>query len=77
MISDAEKATRKLDQAKEAVQAASETVKETTQSVADAIRASRRPDAPLDRVAHWARGAPLQALTAAFLIGVLVGRRRG
>jgi hypothetical protein len=37
----------KLDLAKEAVQAATQTVKETTQSVADAIEAGRRPGAPL------------------------------
>ena len=66
----------KLDQAKEAVEAATETVRVTTQSVADAIDAGRRPGAPLDRVARWAREAPLHALAAAFLVGVLIGRRR-
>jgi hypothetical protein len=40
----------KLDQAKDAVQAATQTVKETTQSVADAIEAGRQPGAPLDRL---------------------------
>jgi hypothetical protein len=65
----------KLDQAKEAVQAAAQTVKETTQSVADAIEAGR-PGAPLDRLARWAREAPLHAVTVAFLVGVLVGGRR-
>ena len=64
----------KLDQAKEAVQAATQTVKETTQSVADAIEAGRRPGAPLDRLARWAREAPLHAVTVAFLVGV-AGRR--
>jgi hypothetical protein len=67
----------KLDQAKEAVQAATETVRETTQSVANAIDANRKPGAPLDRLARWAREAPLHAVTVAFLIGVLAGRRRG
>jgi len=67
----------KLEQAKEAVEAATQTVKETTQSVADAIEAGRQPGAPLDRLARWAREAPLHALTVAFLIGVLLGRRRG
>jgi hypothetical protein len=66
----------KLDQAKEAVQAATETVRETTQSVANAIDAGRKPGAPLDRLARWAREAPLHAVTVAFLIGVLAGRRR-
>jgi hypothetical protein len=61
----------------EAVQAATQTVKETSQSVADAIEAGRQPGAPLDRLAHWAREAPLQSLTVAFLIGVLLGGRRG
>lgn len=65
----------KLDQAKEAVQAATQTVKETTQSVADAVDAGRQPGAPLDRLARWAQGAPLHAVTVAFLVGVLLGRR--
>jgi ElaB/YqjD/DUF883 family membrane-anchored ribosome-binding protein len=67
----------KLDQATEAVQAATQTVKETTQSVADAIEAGRQSGAPLDRLARWAREAPLHAITVAFLLGVLLGRRRG
>ena len=66
----------KLDQAKEAVQAAAQTVRETTQSVADAIEAGRRPRAPLDPLARWAREAPLHALTVAFLVGVMLGHRR-
>ena len=67
----------KLKQAKEAVQAAAETVRETTQSVADAIEAGRRqPGAPLDRLAHWARQAPLQSLAVAFLAGMLFAQRR-
>ena len=49
----------KLKQAKEAVQAAAETVKETTQSVADAIDAGRCPGAPLDRLARGTREARL------------------
>jgi hypothetical protein len=66
----------KLDQAREAVQAATQTVKDTTRSVVDAIEAGRQPGAPLDRLARWAREAPLHAVTIAFLVGVLVGRRR-
>jgi len=65
----------KLDQVTDAVQAATETVKETTQSIADAIEAGRRPAAPLDRIARWTREAPLHALTVAFLVGIIVGRR--
>jgi hypothetical protein len=66
----------KLDQATEVVQAAAQTVKETTRSVADAIEAGRRPGAPLDRLARWAREAPLHAVAVAFLAGVLIGRGR-
>jgi len=66
----------KLDQAKEAVQAATRTVKETTQSIADAIEAGRRPVTPLDHLARWTRTAPLHAVTVAFLAGVLLGGHR-
>jgi ElaB/YqjD/DUF883 family membrane-anchored ribosome-binding protein len=66
----------KLEQAKEAVQAATQTVKETTQSVADAVEAGRQPGAPLDRLARWAQEAPLHAVTVALLVGILLGRRR-
>jgi hypothetical protein len=66
----------KLEQAKEAVQTATETVKATTKTVADAIDAGRQPGAPLDRLADWARSAPLHALAVAFLVGIAVGRRR-
>ena len=66
----------KLDRAKEAVQAVSQTVKETSQSIADAIEARRQAGAPLDRLAHWTREAPLQALAVAFLFGIAIARRR-
>jgi hypothetical protein len=65
----------KFDQAKEAVQAATNTVKRTSQTIADAIDAGRNP---LDRMAHWAREAPLHSMAVAFLLGALLGggRRR-
>ena len=66
----------KLDQVKEAVQAATQAARDTTQSVADAIEAGRQPDAPLDRLARWTREAPLHALAVAFLFGIAVARRR-
>jgi hypothetical protein len=66
----------KLDQAKEAVQTAAQTAKAATQTLADKIDAGRQPGALLDRLAEWARGAPLQALTVAFLVGIAFGRRR-
>jgi hypothetical protein len=31
---------------------------------------------PLDTVTRWTRQAPLQALAAAFLVGVILTRRR-
>ena len=76
MIGEAIDGPKKLDQAKEAVQAATQTVKETTQSVADAVEASRQPGGPLDRLARWAKAAPSHAVTVAFLVGVLLGRHR-
>ena len=77
MIGEAIDGPKKLNQAKEAVQAATQAVKETTQSVADAVEANRQADGPLDRLARWAQAAPLHAVTVAFLIGVLLGRHRG
>src|SRR4051794_36649635 len=59
MIGESIDSPGKLDAAKEAVQAATQTVKETTRSVADAVEASRQPAAPLDRLARWAQEAPL------------------
>jgi hypothetical protein len=63
----------KLDQAKEAVLSATDTVKATSQSIADAIDAGRNP---LDRLAHWAREAPLHSIAVAFLLGALLGGSR-
>jgi ElaB/YqjD/DUF883 family membrane-anchored ribosome-binding protein len=75
MTSEETDGSNKLDQAKEAVQAATRTVKETTQSVSNAIEAGRHSGAPLNRLARWAQEAPLHALVVAFLVGVLLGRR--
>lgn len=66
----------KLDQAKDAVKATTETVKATTKSVVDAVEAGRQPGEPLDRLAHWAREAPIHAVLVAFLAGMVLGRRR-
>lgn len=66
----------KLGRAKEAIQATTEKVNATTQAVADAIEAGRQPGAPLDRLARWAREAPLHSIAVAFLIGIILGRRR-
>jgi hypothetical protein len=66
----------KLSQAKEAIEAAVQTLRETTLSLADAIEAGRQPDTPLDRLARLTREAPLHALAAGFLLGLPLGRRR-
>jgi hypothetical protein len=66
----------KLDRATDAVQAAARTVKETTQSLADAIEARKQPAAPLDHLTRWAQEAPLHSLAIALLLGVLLGGRR-
>jgi hypothetical protein len=67
----------KLNQAKAAVEAAAQTVRETTQSIAHAVERGRQSSAtPLDRLSGWAREAPLRALTVAFLVGAILGRRR-
>jgi hypothetical protein len=81
MISEGERlraaeGPNKLDEAKEAIQSAADTVRVTTQHVGEAIDAGRRPGAPLDRLANWAREAPLHAVAVAFLLGVVLGRRR-
>lgn len=68
--------TTKLEQAKDAVKSVAGTVQATTQTVADAIEAGRQPGAPLDRLAAWARATPLQALAAAFVVGLMFGSRR-
>jgi hypothetical protein len=47
-----------------------------SQRVNDAIEAIQEPGMPLDRLSRWTRQAPLQALAAAFLVGVLFTRRR-
>jgi ElaB/YqjD/DUF883 family membrane-anchored ribosome-binding protein len=68
--------TSKLEAAKDAVKSIADTVQATTQSVADAIEAGRQPGAPLDRLAEWTREAPLHAVLVAFLVGMMLGRRR-
>jgi hypothetical protein len=63
------KPTNPLDQVAQAFRAAGQRVNET-------VEALQEPGMPLDKVARLTRQAPLQALAAAFLIGVLFTRRR-
>ena len=62
--------------AKSAVDQAAELFRFASQKVNDAIDAVQEPGMPLDSVSRWARQAPLQALAAAFLVGVMTARRR-
>ena len=57
------------DQAAQAFRSASQRVNEV-------IEAVREPGMPLDTLSRWTRQAPLQALAAAFLVGVIMTRRR-
>lgn len=65
-----------FEQAKDAVQTATDTVRAASSTVAGAIEAGRQPGEPLDRLARWAREAPVHAVLVAFLVGMVVGRRR-
>ena len=47
-----------------------------SQRVNEAIGAIQEPGMPLDTLGRFARRAPLQALAIAFLVGILVTRRR-
>ena len=58
-----------FDQAAQAFRSASQRVNE-------AIEVIQEPGMPLDMLRRWARQAPLQALAAAFLVGILFTRQR-
>jgi hypothetical protein len=61
---------------KSAVDQAADLFRFASQKVNEAIDAVQEPGMPLDTISRWARQAPLQALAAAFLIGVMTARRR-
>jgi ABC-type transporter Mla maintaining outer membrane lipid asymmetry permease subunit MlaE len=65
-----------MAKAAEAVQDATEAVQTTSASIASAIEAGRRPGAFLDQLARLTRDVPLPALAMAFLLGVMIARRR-
>lgn len=50
-------------------------VRETVHRAGEAFDAAKRPGMPLSILSNIAREAPLGALFAAFVIGVMVGRR--
>jgi hypothetical protein len=65
----APKPIKPLDQVAQAFRSTGQRVNET-------IEALREPGMPLEKLARLTRQAPVQALAAAFLIGVLFTRRR-
>jgi hypothetical protein len=54
---------------------AADTARTAAKGIGNAIKESRRPGMPLDILANATREAPLGALLAAFLLGVIVARR--
>jgi hypothetical protein len=65
-----------LEKATDAVNGAAETVQTTTESIAAAIEDSRRPGGILDQLSRFTREAPLHSLTIAFVVGLIIARRR-
>jgi hypothetical protein len=76
MTIDASDAPTLLDKATDAVHDATEAVQKTSQSIAGAIEAGRRPGGLLDQLANLTRQAPIHSLAIAFLLGFIVSRRR-
>jgi hypothetical protein len=61
---------------KSTAERAAETIRSAGHRVSDAIEAGREPDMPLDILAKLVREAPVPSLAIAFMLGVLVARRR-
>ena len=57
------------------IEAVTETVKDTVKRASAAFDSAKKPGMPLSILANIAREAPLGALFAAFIVGVMVGRR--
>ena len=55
---------------------AADTLRAAGQHVSDAIDSGREPGVPLDTMARFVREAPLHSLAIAFLLGMVVARRR-
>lgn len=66
----------RFEKATNAVHDAAEAVQTTAESVATAIENSRQPGGILDQLSRFAREAPLRSLAIAFVLGLLVARRR-
>ena len=55
---------------------ATDTLRAASQRVSEAIDSGRAPGMALDTIARLVREAPLHSLTIAFLLGMVVARRR-
>jgi hypothetical protein len=55
---------------------AAETLRAASQRVSEAIDTGREPGMPLDTIARLVREAPLHSVAVAFLLGMVVARRR-
>ena len=51
-------------------------LRNASQRVSDAIDSGREPAMPIDTIARLVREAPLHSLAVAFLLGMVVARRR-
>jgi hypothetical protein len=55
---------------------ATDTLRAASQRVTEAIDTGREPGMPLDTIAQLVREAPLHSMAVAFLLGMVVARRR-
>jgi hypothetical protein len=55
---------------------AAQSFRSASQRINEVIDAAQQPGMPLDRLARFTIQAPLQALAVAFLVGVILTRRR-
>jgi hypothetical protein len=61
---------------KSVIDEVADAVKGTAQRIGAAVESGRKPGMPLSVLSNIAREAPLGSLLIAFLLGVLVARRR-
>lgn len=62
-------------QTKSAVESFTDTLRDGIDRTCHAFEAAKKPGMPLSILSNVAREAPLGALLAAFVVGILVGRR--
>ena len=76
LTADESDARRLLDHVTEVVRDAEEAVQATADSISGALQKSRRGSSALDRLSRFTRDAPLPSLALAFVIGLMIARRR-